>query len=356
VPAPDSAGRERATTGGGPARALTWLAIRLPGLALTAAIAAAALLLHRLPLFALLSPLILSVAVGTAVNALGWTPAQARAGLAFTVRRVLRLGVILLGLQLTLAQIASIGTAGFLVIALSLGATFLATRWMGRVLGVSAELSELIAAGTSICGASAVIAVNTVTRARDEDVTYAVAMVTVFGSLAMFAWPVVGTALHLAPAAYGLWTGASVHEIAQVVAAAFQHGPEAGEYGTIAKLTRVLMLAPLVMALGLAARRQTAGDGGAIGSRPRPPFPWFVMGFVGLMLLNSAAPLAAPARAGVVAFTSFILSMALAAMGLQTDVRKLVTNGVRPLLLAAFASAFIAALSFMLVRLFFHRS
>ena len=139
------------------------------------------------------------------------------------------------------------------VIATTLFATFIFTKWFGRLIGVDRKLAELIAAGTSICGASAVIATNTVTEAHDEDVAYAVACVTVFGSLAMFLYPALPGVLHLDTRAFGLWSGASIHEIAQVVAAAFQVGKESGEYGTIAKLTRVTMLAPLVIGLGLLA-------------------------------------------------------------------------------------------------------
>ena len=115
----------------------------------------------------------------------------------------------------------------------------------------------MIAAGTSICGASAVIATNTVTNGDDEDVAYAVACVTIFGSVAMFAYPLLPTLLHLDPHAFGLWSGASIHEIAQVVAATFQDGKRAGEFGTIAKLSRVMLLAPVVIVLGwLASRKQ----------------------------------------------------------------------------------------------------
>src|SRR5262249_55721968 len=124
------------------------------------------------------------------------------------------------------------------------------TVWLGRQLSVDRKLTELIAAGTSICGASAVVATNTVTRASDEDVAYAVACVTVFGSASMLLYPVTAGLLQLTPHAFGLWAGASIHEIAQVVAAAFQNGVDAGNYGTIAKLSRVMLLAPLVLALG----------------------------------------------------------------------------------------------------------
>lgn len=123
----------------------------------------------------------------------------------------------------------------------SLTAPFLFTRWLGARLGVDAKLAEPIAAGRSICGASVVIANNTVTRSSDEDVAYALACVTVIGSLAMLLLPLLGGALQLDAHAFGLWSGASIREIAQVVAAAFQHGPEAGKIGTIAKLSRVTL-------------------------------------------------------------------------------------------------------------------
>ncbi len=129
-------------------------------------------------------------------------------------------------------------------------ATFAFTIWTGKWLGVAPKLAQLIAAGTSICGASAVIATNTVTSADDEDVAYSVACVTVFGSVAMFSYPLLRGLVHLDPQSFGLWAGASIHEIAQVVAAAFQDGQKAGEFGTIAKLSRVMLLAPMVIAIG----------------------------------------------------------------------------------------------------------
>ena len=215
----------------------------LPGLLLASLIAAAAFALRMLPGVHALSPLILAILLGMAFHNLIGTPASAKAGVRFSLKRVLRAGIVLLGLQLTLSQVVAVGGTGVLVIAVTLVSTFAFTVWLGRMLKVDARLTELIAAGTSICGASAVIATNTVTRARDEDVAYAVACVTVFGSLSMMLYPVLGGLMDLGPHAFGLWAGASIHEVAQVVAAAYQRGTEAGEFGTIAKLTRVMMLA-----------------------------------------------------------------------------------------------------------------
>jgi uncharacterized integral membrane protein (TIGR00698 family) len=287
---------------------------------------------------------------GMALHNVVGTPVRAKPGVAFAMRRVLRIAIILLGLQLTAAQIVEVGARGLAVIALSLAGTFLFTVWMGRLLGVDSKLAELIAAGTSICGASAVIATNTVTRAPDEDVAYAVACVTVFGSMAMFAYPLLPALLQLDAHAFGLWSGASIHEIAQVVAAAFQDGQQAGEFGTIAKLARVTLLAPVVLTLGLLATRRARRHGQDHVSA-QPPLPWFVFGFIALVGINSVITVPAEAKTVIVTVTGFLLSMALAAMGLETDFVKLKAKGLRPLALGLAASLFIAIFSLALVKL-----
>jgi len=336
----------RATHPRADARPATVLISLLPGLLLTGSIAAAAFALRQLPGVGILSPMILAIVIGIAFHNLIGTPARAKAGVTFSLRRVLRFAIILLGLQLTAAQVAEVGATGIAVIAITLVATFTFTKWTGRLLGVDGKLAELIAAGTSICGASAVIATNTVTDAPDEDVAYAVACVTVFGSIAMFVYPLLPGLLGLSPHAYGLWAGASIHEIAQVVAAAYQDGTQAGDFGTIAKLSRVMMLAPVVVALGFMARRARSTE----HSRAKPvSLPWFVLGFVALVAVNSIITIPAPAKAAIVTATTFLLSVALAAMGLETDVAKLRIKGLRPFFLGLAAFLFIGMFSLMLI-------
>ncbi len=318
-----------------------------PGLLLTAGVAAAAILLRQLPGVSMFSPMILAIVIGIAFQNIAGTPAWAKPGVVFSLRRVLRFAIILLGLQLTASQVAEVGVAGIGIIILAVVGTFLFTTWFGRFLGVDRKLAQLIAAGTSICGASAVIATNTVTDASDEDVAYAVACVTVFGSIAMFTYPMAPALLHLSPHAYGLWSGASIHEIAQVVAAAFQDGKNAGDFGTIAKLSRVMMLAPVVISLGLLARRQNCEG---IQTK-RAPIPWFVLGFVLLVGLNSVVTIAAPLKLEIAAATTFLLSVALAAMGLETDIRKLRAKGIRPFILGLAATLFISGLSFIMIKM-----
>ncbi|GLK64237.1 YeiH family protein [Paracoccus kondratievae] len=317
----------------------------LPGLGLTFAIAVAATAVQQLSGIAALSPLVVAMVLGMAIGNLTGTPEAARAGIGFSLRRILRLAIVLLGFQLTLEQLRAVGLPGLTVIAVTLAVTFVFTRWVGRVLGVEARLAELIAAGTSVCGASAVIATNTVTRGTDEDVAYAIACVTVFGSLSMLAMPILGGMMAMGPTSYGIWVGATIHEVAQVVGAGFQHGAEAGQAATVAKLSRVIMLAPLILTLGALARRRGAKGTG------KAPTPWFVLGFIAVVVLNSALPLPEALHAEVAGLTAFLLTMALAAMGLETDLRKLRAKGIRPLLLGAVAWLFISALGLGLVAL-----
>jgi uncharacterized integral membrane protein (TIGR00698 family) len=322
----------------------------VPGLALTAGVAALAFAVRDIPGVGILSPMILATLLGMIFHNMVGTPRWAKPGVIFSLRRILRLGIILLGLQLMASQVAEVGFVGVGVILATLAGTFVFTKWLGRVIGVEEKLAELIAAGTSICGASAVIATNTVTEGSEGDVAYAVACVTVFGSLSMFLYPLLPGLLHLNAEAFGLWSGASIHEIAQVVAAAFQDGARAGEFATVAKLTRIMMLAPVVITLGILAARRAAHASDK-DRRKAPPMPWFVLGFIAMMFLNSVVAIPAAPRHLIVMATTFLLSMALAAMGLETDFRKLKAEGMKPLLLAAAAWVFISAFALVLVKL-----
>lgn len=313
----------------------------LPGLMLAGGVAGLGFLLPLLTGFALFSPMILAMALGLMLGNLRPLPALFQPGLAFAMRHLLRAGIVLLGLQLTLDQVMGVGGAGFLVIAGSLAACFLFTLGLGRWLGVGRELTLLIAAGTSICGASAIAAANDVVRAPDEDVAYAMACVTLFGSLAIILYPAAAVLLDLGPRTFGLWAGASIHEIAQVVAAAYQRGAEAGDFATIAKLARVMLLAPVVLLIGLGRRGPRTG--GTL------PVPWFVLGFLALVGLNSVAPVDAGLRQGAGALSTALLAMALAAMGLEARIFRLRSRGFRPLVLGAAAFLFIAVVSLLLV-------
>jgi uncharacterized integral membrane protein (TIGR00698 family) len=291
--------------------------------------------------------MLLAVIIGMIINAKFGLSTDVRPGIEFVLRRLLRIAIVLLGLQLTTSQIISTGPIAICIIALTVVSSFVFTIWLGRIMRVDRGLTELIAVGTAICGASAIIAANTVTRARGEDVAYALASITLFGSIAMFVYPLAAGVLGLEPFAYGLWAGASIHEVAQVIAAAFQGGREAGEFGTASKLTRVLFLAPLIIAMGVLASRRVGQN--EDGSKFSVPAPWFVAGFLALVIANSLLQIPEGVKAGTAALSSFMLTMALGAMGLQTSIARLRDRGTRPLVLGLLTSVFIAAFSLTLI-------
>ncbi|WP_374544962.1 YeiH family protein [Rhodoblastus sp.] len=310
-----------------------------PGLALTGGIALLAYALRMIPGVDKLSPMILAILIGAAIHNTMGNIAGTADGVNFSLRRILRFSIVLIGLQITAQQAADVGFGGLAIIATGLLATLAATMIVGRLMGVPRGLALLIGVGTSICGASAIVAAKAATGGEDDDAAYAVAGVTLFGTIAMFLYPALAAPLHLSQAQYGLWAGSSVHEVAQAVFASAQGGAEALQVGTIAKLTRVAMMAPVIILLGeLFVRMNWVGD----GQRGRPPFPWFLIGFLAMAALNSVVAIPADVSGPIRAGTTFLLSMAMAAMGLHTNLRHVFSAGVRPLALGLFASAFIS--------------
>ncbi len=328
-----------------------WLKQLFAGVLLTSAIALAATFLHTLPGLAIFSPLILAILLGIVIRNTVGTPQVCQLGVTFSLKRILKFAIILLGLQLSLEQVIEVGPIGLMVVAVTLVSTFVFTCWLGKRLGVSRQLSQLIAAGTSICGASAVIATNVVVEGRDEDVAYAVAMVTVFGTASMLLYPLTPVLFHLSPEAFGIWCGASIHEVAQVIAAAFQDGPVSGQVATISKLSRVMLLAPMVLALGVISAGSHPGK--QRRSRRQIPIPWFVLYFIGVICLNSLNIFPEGAKAAVIQGNQFLLAISLAAMGLETDLRKMKQAGMKPLYLGGASWLFVSILSLGLVELFY---
>jgi uncharacterized integral membrane protein (TIGR00698 family) len=331
-------------------------AVLVPGLIAASLIAVLAFFLRSLPLLSVISPTMLAMLIGITLNNVAGQPSWMKDGILFSQRRLLRLAIVLLGLQLTFAEVVTLGATGVVILAATLASTFVFTVHAARFLRVEEKLAKLIAAGTSVCGASAVVAANAVVGAKEEDVTYAVACVTIFGTIAMFLFPFLPELLHLNAREYGLWTGSSVHEVAQVVAASFQQGKVAGEMGTIAKLSRVMMLAPLVLTMDMLSRRDLdngTGQDAAESSRRAPAIPWFVVGFIAAACINSIVTIPVGVKSDLMWLTTFLLTVALGAMGMHTDLAKLRRRGFRPALLGALASLFIGVFGLLCIKLLY---
>jgi uncharacterized integral membrane protein (TIGR00698 family) len=307
----------------------TTLAETVPGLALVGACVAASY--AAAALLPTLSPLIWAVFAGMAIVTVRPLGARFRPGVRVAARRLLRLGVALLGLRLAAGQLAGVGLPGLAVILLVVPLTIGGTHLLGRRLGCPPGLVLLVATGSAICGASAIVAMDAAVESGEDDVTVAVATVTLFGTAALVLLPILDRlVLHLPAATFGTWVGASVHEVAQVVSAATPAGPAAVKVASVVKLTRVLMLAPLVLAVSLLRRRGgTVVERGAL----RAPIPLFVAGF--LLCVGVATSGVVPARllAHITSVDVGLLTASLAGLGLSVDVRQIVRLGWRPMAL-----------------------
>lgn len=328
----------------------SWFSKHGAGLTLLVGIASFAFGVHTLPILRAVSPLMLAILLGLLLRNTIGVPKSCQPGIQFSLKRLLRASIVLLGLQLSLMQLIMVGATGLSIVGLTLGFTFAFTVWMGRRLKVHSTLIYLIAAGTSICGASAVIAVNAVVEDSDENVAYAVAMVTVFGTCSMLLYPPLSALLHLTPTAFGIWCGTSIHEVAQVVAAAFQNGAVSGQVATITKLSRVLLLAPMMLLL---SRWALGSEVRNVGNRRSQPIPWFVLYFIGFIGINSLGVLPENFKAAIIQLNQFVLVMALAAMGLETSLKKIRRVGMKPLYLALLSWLFISLFSFVLIAAFY---
>lgn len=316
----------------------------------------------------LVSALLVAIILGVLARNTGLIPAAAEAGIRFSAKTILRLGVVLLGLRLSIPQVLELGVGPVVVIVATVTATFLATWALGHLLRVAHTTSVLTATGTAICGAAAVAGMSAVVRrvddydphASDDDIgdaaATAIASVTIFGTLAMLIVPPLTGALGMSPQAAGVWIGSAIHEVGQVVAAAGFLSPEVVDVATVTKLGRVVLLAPLVALMGLREGRAStrryaasveareveqvlAGDpvdhGRAAAVHP-PLMPAFVAGFLVCVVARSflGSP---PALEGV--FTTVdrvataLLTIAMGAMGAGVNVKTLVTTGLRALLL-----------------------
>lgn len=314
----------------------------LPGLGLAASLAGAAMAIRLLPGMAAFSPAILAIVLGIVARQIFGLPMMARAGLGVAMRTLLRLAVMLLGLQVTLGQVAALGLPAVAAVACGLLCCLGGTVWLGARMGIEPKLARLIGTGTAVCGASAVIAANSVTKGDDEDVAYALATVTILGTIAMLAQPAAALLLGLSPAQAGLWLGASIHEVAQVVGAATQLGDDAVRTATIAKMARILMLAPLVLAMATFEHHRNHD---AAEPKAKLPIPWFVFGFLLLAAVNSSGivPPLVIKHSGITA--GWMLAAALGAMGFGIDLAAIRRKGIRPLILAVASWAIIGGVS-----------
>jgi uncharacterized integral membrane protein (TIGR00698 family) len=311
------------------------------GLAVAALIAVAAQLIgNRMKV---VSPLIIAVALGIVGGNVIEGPLL-RPGMRFAASRLLRIGVVLIGLRVVLSDLAAIGLSGLAVVLLVVTVTFFGAQWVGERMQVSPNLSLLIGTGYSICGVSAVAAMSGVVGADEEEATYAIGLVTLAGSLSILILPLLGTLFGMSTIEFGTWVGGAVHDVAQTVATASSRGDEALTSAIVVKLTRVALLAPLVIGVALARRNQTSNN--PVAGRP-PLIPLFVAGFLAMVLIRSSGLIPDSWLGSIQQIERFLFTISMVGVGFGVDLRRLARLGGRPLALGMVTWVLVSGMAYL---------
>ncbi len=309
-----------------------------PGLALASLIGVGATLVaHVAPIVG--APVI-AIVIGIVVALIRPASDRVRPGLHLASKRVLQASIILLGTGLSLHQVASTGVSSLPVLLGTLTIALLAAWLIGRWLGVVGDVRTLIGVGTAICGASAIAATDAVIDAPERDVAYAVATIFTFNVVAVLTFPLMGHALHLSQHSFGLLAGTAINDVSSVVAAATVYGHAASSYAIIVKLSRTLMIIPIALALAFwrtraEEKREVAAGVSVTRARLVAIFPWFIVWFVGAVILNSVGVIPVRLSHDLGNLAQVFIAIALAAIGLSTRLRDIRRAGLRPLALGA---------------------
>ncbi len=315
-----------------------------PGLGAAALVAALAIAAARV-LPPTIGPVLVAVILGLLIGNLAPLPAAAGPGLGIASKRILRLGVVLLGARLTVADVVSIGGPAIGVVAVCMIAAFASVMIGSRVMGVPPRLAVLLGVGTAVCGNSAIVATAPIIDAEHREISFAVATITIFGTLALLAFPVIALFVDMPDRVFGFWAGLSINDTSQVLAAGAAYSPEALEVATVVKLVRNAFMAPLILLIAWwAAHRPDAGTrpGRDVRRAAFKAFPLFLVGFLALAALRSVGALSDEVAAIFAQAATVFITVAIAAVGLSTRIGELRRVGPGPFLVGSGAAITIA--------------
>ena len=306
-----------------------------PGLLLAVTIGVVALVLGRYA--PLIGGPVIGIVLGIIVRNLVTPPARCNPGIAFAGKKVLQWSIIALGFGLSLDQVVKTGFASLSVTLVTMTVAFITAWLLGRWLGVHGKLAILIGVGTAICGGSAIAAATPIIRADDHDTAFAISTIFLFNVIAVLLFPLLGHLLHMTDLGFGLWAGTAINDTSSVVAAGYSYSKAAGDFATIVKLTRATLIIPvcLVLALAVAAserrKLQASGSGGQF-SLARI-FPWFILWFLVASAIRTVGLIPVAIQPVLHVGAEFLIIVALTAIGLSANVRRMISSGPRPILL-----------------------
>ncbi len=308
---------------------------RLPGIALAVAVGIVALFLGRAA--PLIGGPVIGIVLGIVLRNTLRLPAQCHRGITFTSKKVLQWSIIALGFGLSLDQVVQTGAASLSVTLVTISVAFTSAWLLGRWLHVRGHLTILIGVGTAICGGSAIAAATPIIRADDHDTAFAISTIFLFNVIAVLVFPLLGHLMHMTDLGFGLWSGTAINDTSSVVAAGYSYSKVAGDYATIVKLTRATLIIPVCLALTLAValqeRRKLQQSGSGERFNLGRIFPWFIAWFLVASAIRTLGWIPVAAQPLLHLGAEFLIIVALAAVGLSSDLRKMVSSGPRPILL-----------------------
>ena len=308
---------------------------QVPGLLLAVVIGLLALVLGRYA--PLIGGPVIGIVLGIIVRNLLAPGERYQPGIAFAGKYVLQWSIIALGFGLSLSQVARTGLQSLSVTLVTMTVAFLAAWLLGRWLGVHDKLKILIGVGTAICGGSAIAAVTPIIRPDDHDTAFAISTIFLFNVIAVLLFPLLGHLMHMSDMGFGLWAGTAINDTSSVVAAGYSYSTAAGDYATIVKLTRATLIIPicLVLAFAVAAheKRKLKQSGSSGSFSLGKIFPWFILWFLVASAVRTAGLIPSAIQPAIHMAAEFLIIVALTAIGLSADLRKMAASGVRPILL-----------------------
>lgn len=321
----------------------------VPGFALALVIAAAAKFLESLLPIHLIGASVIALFIGMIINHFRKPGEMFASGLKFTSKSILKFAIILLGASLNISIILQVGKMSLCVMVFTLFTCFGIGHFVGKALKINWKLSNLISAGTGICGGSAIAAIAPVIDADDTDIAYSMSATFLFDMVMIVLFPIMGQAMGLSDMAYGLWAGTAVNDTSSVVAAGYAFSEAAGDFATMVKLTRTLSIIPTVIVFALInariKRREAAANGTSVSENQNfgitRIFPWFILGFIALAVVNSLGFIPAAMSSAMKEISKFLMIAALAAIGLNTGFKDMKRSGAAPMIHGFIISALV---------------
>lgn len=327
-----------------------------PGIILSVLIAALSLFIEGLLPVHVIGAAVIAMFIGMALNPLLRKTNLFSAGIKFTSKKLLKFAIILLGLSLNITVILNIGKMSLAVMIFTLLTCFGGGYFIGKALGLNWKLSNLISAGTGICGGSAIAALSTTIDADDNDVAYAMSATFLFDIAMIVLFPIMGQAMGMSAEAFGLWAGTAVNDTSSVVATGYAYSEAAGDFATMVKLTRTLAIIPTVLVFAfvqLRLKRKEALASGESGNDLKANFsfkkvfPWFILGFLAMSLIASVFTLPEVLTTTTKSASKFLMVSALAAIGLNTSFSGLKKAGIKPMLHGFIISALVVVVALL---------